>query len=134
MSTKIFVNLPVKDLKRSMDFFNSLGFTFNPQFTDERAACLVISEDIYFMLLTEKIFKTFMTKEIADTSKTTEVINAVFFDSRETVDELADKALKAGARKYREPDIMDFMYSRSFSDLDGHLWEVGYMDPSHVQK
>ena len=134
MSTKIFVNLPVKDLKRSMDFFNSLGFTFNPQFTDERAACLVISEDIYFMLLTEKIFKTFMTKEIADTSKTTEVINAVFFDSRETVDELADKALKAGARKYREPDIMDFMYSRSFSDLDGHLWEVGYMDPGHVQK
>jgi len=134
MSTKIFVNLPVKDLNRSMDFFKSLGFTFNPQFTDERAACLVISEDIYFMLLTEKIFKTFMTKEIADTSKTTEVINALFFDSRETVDELADKALKAGARKYREPDIMDFMYSRSFSDLDGHLWEVGYMDPSHVQK
>ena len=134
MSTKIFVNLPVKDLNRSMDFFKSLGFTFNPQFTDERAACLVISEDIYFMLLTEKIFKTFMTKEIADTSKTIEVINALFFDSRETVDELADKALKAGARKYREPDITDFMYSRSFSDLDGHLWEVGYMDPSHVQK
>ena len=75
-----------------------------------------------------------MTKEIADTSKTTEVINALFFDSREAVDELAGKALNAGARKYREPDIMDFMYSRSFSDLDGHLWEVGYMDPGHVQK
>ena len=134
MSTKIFVNLPVKDLKRSMDFFKSLGFTFNPQFTDERAACLVVSENIFFMLLTEKIFKTFMSKEIADTNKTTEVINAVFFDNREAVDEIADKALKAGASKYREPDVMDFMYSRSFSDLDGHLWEVGYMDPNHVQK
>ena len=134
MSTKIFVNLPVKDLKKSIDFFKSLGFTFNPQFTDERAACLVISEDIYFMLLLEKFFKTFMTKEIADTTKTAEVINALFLDSRQAVDELVDKALKAGAGKYREPDVMDFMYSRSFSDLDGHLWEVGYMDPDHVQK
>ena len=134
MSTKIFVNLPVKNLKASMDFFTKLGFTFNAQFTDERAACLVISEDIFFMLLTEKTFKTFVVKEIADTSKTVEVINAIFVDNRKAVDEIVEKALKAGASKYREPDVMDFMYSRSFSDLDGHLWEVGYMDPDHVQK
>jgi uncharacterized protein len=134
MSTKIFVNLPVKDLKASMVFFTSLGFSFNPQFTDERAACLVISEDIFFMLLTENMFKTFITKEIADSTKTAEVINAVFVDDRKSVDVLVDKALKAGAVKYREPDDMGFMYSRSFADLDGHLWEFGYMDPDHVQK
>jgi predicted lactoylglutathione lyase len=133
MSIKIFVNLPVKDLKKSMEFFTGLGFSFNPQFTDENAACLVFSDSIYAMLLTEKFFKTFVTKEIADTTKTIEVINALFLDSRKEVDELVDKALKAGAGKYREPDEMDFMYSRSFSDLDGHLWEVGYMDPNHVQ-
>jgi len=133
MSTKIFVNLPVKDLKKSMEFFTSLGFSFNPQFTDENAACLVFSESIYAMLLTEKFFKTFVTKEIADTNKTTEVINALFLDSRKAVDELVDKAMQAGAKKYRDPDEMDFMYSRSFSDLDGHLWEVGYMNPNHVQ-
>lgn len=134
MSTKIFVNLPVKDLKASMDFFTKLGFSFNPQFTDEKAACLVISEDIYFMLLLEKFFKTFVTKEIADTTKTTEVINALFVDNRKAVDDIVEKALQAGASKYREADVMDFMYSRSFSDLDGHLWEVGYMDPDYVQK
>jgi len=133
MSTKIFVNLPVKDLKKSMEFFTRLGFSFNPQFTDENAACLVFSESIYAMLLTEKFFKTFVTKEIADTNKTTEVINALFLDSRKAVDELVDKAMQAGAKKYRDPDEMDFMYSRSFSDLDGHLWEVGYMNPNHVQ-
>lgn len=116
-----------------MEFFTSLGFSFNPQFTDENAACLVFSESIYAMLLTEKFFKTFVTKEIADTNKTTEVINALFLDSRKAVDELVDKAMQAGAKKYRDPDEMDFMYSRSFSDLDGHLWEVGYMDPNHVQ-
>lgn len=133
MSTKIFVNLPVKDLKKSMEFFTRLGFSFNPQFTDENAACLVFSESIYAMLLTEKFFKTFVTKEIADTNKTTEVINALFLDSRKAVDELVDKAMQAGAKKYRDSDEMDFMYSRSFSDLDGHLWEVGYMNPNHVQ-
>lgn len=133
MSTKIFVNLPVKDLKKSMEFFTSLGFSFNPQFTDENAACLVFSESIFAMLLTEKFFKTFVTKEIADTNKTTEVINALFLDNRKAVDELVDKAMQAGAKKYRDPDEMDFLYSRSFSDLDGHLWEVGYMDPNHVQ-
>lgn len=133
MSIKIFVNLPVKDLKKSMDFFTNLGFSFNPQFTDDNAACLVFSEDIYAMLLTEKFFKTFITKEVADTSKSVEVINALFLDSRTAVDDLVDKALRTGATRYRDPDEMDFMYGRSFADLDGHLWEIGYMDPGHVQ-
>ena len=134
MSTKIFVNLPVKDLKRSMAFFKSLGFNFNKQFTNEDAAALVISEDIYAMLLTEKFFKSFIKKEIADSSKTTEVINALNFDSRKEVDELYEKAIKAGAKKTRDTEEIGGMYGRSFEDLDGHLWEVGYMDPSQIQK
>lgn len=133
MSTKIFVNLPVKDLKKSMSFFTSLGFSFNKQFTDENAACLVISEDIYAMLLTEKFFKTFIKKELTDTAKSIEVINALMLDNRASVDELAEKAFKAGALKLRDPEDMGFMYSRSFIDLDGHHWEIGWMDPNHVQ-
>lgn len=133
MSIKIFVNLPVKDLKRSMFFFTSLGFSFNNQFTDENAACLVISENVYTMLLTEKYFKTFMTREIADTSKSAEVINALFLDNRAEVDSMAEKAFKAGAGNFRDPEDMGFMYGRSFVDLDGHLWEIGWMDPKHIQ-
>ena len=133
MSIKIFVNLPVKELKRSMVFFTSLGFSFNNQFTDEKGACLVISENVYTMLLTEKFFKTFMTREIADTSKSAEVINALFLDNRADVDAMAEKAFKAGAGKFRDPEDMGFMYSRSFVDLDGHLWEIGWMDPKHIQ-
>jgi predicted lactoylglutathione lyase len=133
MINKIFVNLPVQDLKRSMSFFSSLGFTFNKQFTDENAACLVISDDIYAMLLTEKFFKTFIKKGIADSSKVTEVITALNSDSRAEVDALLEKALKAGAKEYREPEVYEWMYGRSFEDLDGHLWEVGYMDPAHVE-
>ena len=133
MSIKIFVNLPVKELKRSMVFFTSLGFSFNNQFTDENAACLVISENVYTMLLTEKFFKTFMTREIADTSKSAEVINALFLDNRAEVDSMAEKAFKAGAGNFRDPEDMGFMYGRSFVDLDGHLWEIGWMDPKHIQ-
>ena len=133
MSTKLFINLPVKDLQKSMAFFTSLGFTINKQFTNEDAASLVISEDIYAMLLTEKFFKTFMKKEIADTEKSIEVINALMLDSRTAVDELAEKAFKAGAGKLRDPEDMGFMYGRSFIDLDGHHWEIGWMDPAHVQ-
>ena len=133
MSTKIFVNLPVKDLQKSVAFFTSLGFTFNKQFTNENGACLVISEDIYAMLLTEKFFKTFNTKEITDTAKSIEVINALMLDDRPSVDELAEKAFKAGAQKLRDPEDMGFMYNRSFIDLDGHHWEIGWMDPNHVK-
>ena len=133
MPTQIFVNLPVKDLNKSMSFFTSMGYHFNKQFTDERAACLVISENIYFMLLIEKFFNTFTPKRVIDTRTEVEVINALMVDSRKEVDELVDKAFKAGAKKYRNPEELGFMYSRSFEDLDGHLWEVGYMDPKHIE-
>lgn len=130
----IFVNLPVKDLKRSIAFFTSLGYSVNKQFTDEKAACLVVSDTICFMLLTEPFFKTFTTKQLAETGTTTEVINALMVGSRQAVDELVDKAFAAGAGKFRDPEEYPFMYSRSFQDPDGHLWEVGYMDPGYVEK
>ena len=133
MATKIFVNLPVKNLDKSKAFFQALGYSFNPQFSDENAGCLVISEDIYAMLLTEPFFKTFTKKEIADASRSTEAMVALSADSRQAVDELADKALAAGGTQVNDPQDYGFMYSRSFYDLDGHHWEFVYMDPSHVQ-
>ncbi len=135
MATQIFVNLPVKDLDKSKKFFTDIGFTINPQFTDEKAACVVISEDIYAMILREEFFKTFIpNKEIADSTKSTEVLVALSADSKEKVNELADKALAAGASKLREPDDYGFMYSRSFQDPDGHIWEVVYMDMNAVNE
>src|SRR5215471_15276811 len=128
MPTKIFVNLPVKDLERSKAFFAKLGYSFNPQFTDERAACMVISEDIYTMLLSEPFFKTFTRKEIADAAKTTEVLVALSAESRGQVDEMLLKALAAGAQEARQPMEHESMYGRSFEDLDGHIWEVFWMD------
>lgn len=134
MATKIFVNLPVRDLEKSKGFFTKLGYTFNPQFTDEKAACLIISEDIYAMLLTEPFFKGFIpNKEIADTNKTKEVLVALSADSKQKVNEMADTAIEAGGRQFREPEDHGFMYARSFEDLDGHVWEVIWMDPGHVQ-
>jgi predicted lactoylglutathione lyase len=133
-TNQIFVNLPVKDLKRSMDFFTAIGYEFNLQFTDDKATCLVISEHIYAMLLTEEYFQSFTKKEIADTSKTAEVILAFAVDSREKVDELVNKALAAGGKPYNEPSDLGFMYSWSFQDVDGHLWEMFYMDPSALQQ
>jgi predicted lactoylglutathione lyase len=132
MINKIFVNLPVQDLKRSMSFFSDLGFTLNKQFTNEKAACLVISDEIYTMLLTKKFYKTFIRKEIADSAKVNEVIVALSCESREEVDSIMAKALAAGASEYRDPEDQGWMYGRSFEDLDGHLWEVGYMDSAHV--
>jgi predicted lactoylglutathione lyase len=132
MGKKIFVNLPVKQLDRSMDFFKQLGFTFNPQFTDETAACMVISDDIYAMLLTEAKFKEFTPKPIADASKTTEVLTCLSLDSKDEVNRMADTALKAGGTKAREPMDYGFMFGRSFNDPDGHIWEVVWMDPSQV--
>jgi len=133
MSTEIFVNLPVKDLGKSTDFFTALGFSFNPHFTDENAGCLVISDDIYAMLLVEPFFKTFTKKDIADATKTTEAIVALGVESRERVDELVDKALVAGGLPSNDTHDHGFMYERSFQDPDGHLWEV-YMDPTAVQQ
>ncbi len=124
MATKIFVNLPVKDLNKSKEFFTKIGFTINPQFTDETAACVVISDDIYAMILTHAKFKEFTKKEIADSTKTTEVLTCLSSESKDKVNEMVDKAIAAGATEAR--DLMDygFMYARSFNDPDGHIWEV----------
>jgi len=133
MATKIFVNLPVKDLKKSMDFFTHLGFSFNLQFTDEKAACLVISESsIYAMLITEPFFKTFTKKEIADATKTTEVLIAIDAESLKDVEELVKKAVEAGGSIYSDPQDHGWMYQHSFADLDGHQWEILYMDESKI--
>ena len=134
MATKIFVNLPVKNLKRSIDFFSQLGFSFNPQFTDDTAACMVITDDIYAMLLTHEKFSQFTKKQIADATKTTEVLNALSFESKEAVNEITEKALQAGATEAKEPFDYGFMYGRSFNDPDGHIWEVFWMDPAAVQQ
>ena len=129
----IFVNLPVKDLQRSIDFYTALGYTVNQQFTNEKAACLVISDTIYAMLLTEPFFQGFIPgKEIADTTKTKEVLVCLSAESKEAVNSLADKALASGGSPFRAPDDHGFMFSRSFEDPDGHVWEVVWMDPAAV--
>jgi uncharacterized protein len=133
MTTKIFVNLPVKDLNRTIEFFTKLGFNFNPQFTDENATCMIIGEDIFVMLLVEKFFKTFTKKEICDTSKNTEVIVALSAEGREKVDQMINKAIEAGGREFREPQDHGWMYERSFEDIDGHLWEIVYMDENALK-
>lgn len=134
METKIFVNLPVKDLNKSKAFFLKLGFTFNPQFTDEKSACMVISEHIYAMLIIHQRFKDFTPKAIADATKATEVLTCLSAESKEKVNELVDKALAAGAKATREPDDYGFMFSRSFDDLDGHIWEIMWMDMKAVEQ
>ena len=130
---RIFVNLPVQDLPRAMVFFRSLGYTFNPQFTDENAACLVLGDDIFVMLLLKPFFKGFITNEVADAKQSAEAIIALSADNREAVDALVNKALSAGGSPSKETSDMGFMYSRSFLDPDGHHWEVFYMDPNYVQ-
>ena len=133
MVTKIFVNLPVKDLNNTIDFFTKLGFKFNPQFTDENATCMIVGEDIFVMLLVEKFFKTFTKKEICDTSKDTEVIVALSVESREKVDQMINKAVESGGKESREPQDHGWMYGRSFEDINKHLWEIIYMDESPVK-
>ena len=130
MATKIFVNLPVKDLNRSIEFFSKLGYTFNAQFTDETATCMIVSEDIFVMLLTHDKFKTFTPKEICDATKSTEVLVCLSSESRERVDEMVRKAVAAGGTTYNEPQDHGFMYAHGFQDLDGHIWELIYMEPS----
>ena len=134
MISKIFVNLPVKDLDKSMAFFKAIGFSFNTQFTDKTAACMVMSDDIYAMLLTHDKVKQFTEKQIADANKTTEVLTALAVESKAKVHELADKAIKAGAKEPRQPQDYGFMFARSFEDPDGHIWEVFWMDPAQAQK
>lgn len=132
MAKNIFVNLPVKDLEKTKEFFSKLGFSFNPQFTDEKAASLIISENIYAMLITEEYFKTFTKKEIVNATKATEVINALSVESKEAVDEMVDKAVSAGGRINRDPDDYGWMYSKSFEDLDGHIWEILWIDQNNI--
>ena len=127
---KIFVNLAVRDLKRSVDFFTKLGFTFNPKFTDENATCMIVNEDAYVMLLVEPFFKTFTKKAIADATKSTEVLVCLSCDSRAEVDDLVRKARAAGATTPSESQDHGFMYQHGYQDLDGHIWELVYMEPT----
>ena len=128
MSTQIFVNLPVRDLDKAKAFFNALGYSVNPQFTDANAACLVISDTIYVMLLVEPFFQGFTRKPICDARTHTEVLLCLSVESRSDVDAMIAKALAAGGREPMEAKDYGFMYQRGFEDLDGHLWEVVHMD------
>ena len=128
MPTQMFVNLPVQDLKRSIEFFTRLGYTFNPKFTDENATCMIIGDNNYAMLLVETMFKTFTPKPIADAKSTTEVLVGLSLDSRAEVDRMVETALAAGGGRYKEPQDHGFMYTWGFEDLDGHIWEYCWMD------
>lgn len=130
MPQQIFVNLPVKDLERSKAFFTHLGYSVNPQFTNEQAACIVISDTIYAMLLVEPFFQTFTKKPISDAKASTEVLLCLSCDSREHVDTLVAKALEAGGTTPMDKQDHGFMYGHGFEDLDGHQWELMYMDMS----
>jgi uncharacterized protein len=134
MARKVFVNLPVRDLKRSMEFFSRLGFEFNPQFTDANGACMVLSEEGYVMLLAEPFFKTFTKKALCNTATHSEGLVALSCESRAEVDSLVKKALANGGTDAMPPQDHGFMYGWSFYDPDGHHWEVFWMDPAHVQK
>jgi predicted lactoylglutathione lyase len=134
MITNIFVNLPVKDLNKTVEFFTKLGFTFNPQFTDENATCMIVGKDIFVMLLVEKFFKTFTKRETSDTTKNTEAIVALSAQSREEVDQMMEKVVNAGGKEARDPQDHGWMYGRSFEDINGHLWEIFYMDESAMKK
>jgi len=130
---KLFVNLAVKDLAKAKHFFSQLGFTFNPQFTDDNAACMILSDESFVMLLTEPFFQGFTTKQLCDTSTHTEGLCGFSCASREEVDTIAAAALANGGTKAADPQDHGFMYAQSFYDLDGHHWEVIWMNPSHVQ-
>lgn len=132
MSTQVFINLPVQDLDKSKAFFAHLGYGFNAQFTNEQAACMVVSETIYVMLLTEPFFKGFTPKAVADGHVTKEVLICLSCDSREAVDTMIRKAVEVGATIPIEPQDHGFMYYHAFEDLDGHHWEIMFMDPAQV--
>jgi predicted lactoylglutathione lyase len=130
MATKIFVNLPVKDLNKSIAFFTQLGYTFDPKFTNDQATCMNISEDIFVMLLVESFYKTASTKAIADTGKVSESLICITVESREAVDTLVNKAVAEGAKLPKEKEDHGFMYAWGYEDLDGHIWVIMYMDPN----
>jgi uncharacterized protein len=130
MAKKIFINLPVADLQKAMAFYATIGFVNNPQFSDDTAACMVLTEEIYVMLLTHAKFREFTKKEIGNTINTASVINCLSVDGNEEVNTMIEKALQAGGKESNEAKDYGFMQQRSFEDLDGHLWEVLYMDLS----
>ena len=130
MATQIFVNLPVKDLQRSVAFFTALGYDFDLNFTNENATCMIVGENIFVMLLVEPFFQTFTKKEICDARKSTEVLVCLSCESRAKVDELVAKAVAAGGTIPREAQDHGFMYGHTFEDLDGHIWELVYMAPA----
>jgi predicted lactoylglutathione lyase len=132
MISSIFVNLPIESLPRSVEFFSGLGFTFNQQFTAEDSTCMIVGENIYAMLVEKKKFSGFIDKPIADAS-TTEAIISLACGSKDEVTTIAEKAFALGARKVNEVEDHGFMFSWGFEDLDGHLWDLFWMDPSHIQ-
>ncbi|HTM77506.1 MAG TPA: VOC family protein [Devosia sp.] len=130
MPSMIFVNLPISDLAASMAYYKALGFDHNPQFTDDTAACIVISDTIFVMALTHAKFKQFSPLPIPDPKQQTQALYALSRESREAVDAIADAGLQAGGREVRDRQDMGFMYSRAVADLDGHVWEYVWMDMS----
>ena len=130
MRTEIYVNLPVKDLKRSNVFFESLGFGLNPKFSNDQASCVILGENIFAMLLLENFFTTFTDKPISDATKSTEVLVCLSCESRARVDDLVAKAIAAGGRAPRKPQDQGFMYGHGFEDPDGHIWELISMEPA----
>jgi hypothetical protein len=130
MSRQIFVNLPIADMERSKKFFGALGFSFNPQFTNEQGACMVIADNIFAMLLVKPFFRTFIDTEIVDAREATEVLVCLSCASREEVDELVRTAVAAGGKPHRQPQDHGFMYGHGFHDPDGHVWELVHMDPN----
>ena len=132
MPRSLYVNLPVKDLERTVDFFTALGFAFNPMFTDENATCMIVNDGTSVMLLVESYFATFTKKPLADAHAVTETLLALSLDSRAEVDDFVAKALAKGAVEYAEPKDLGFMYQRGIADLDGHQWEVFFMDESQM--
>jgi uncharacterized protein len=130
VGTKIFVNLPVKNLGKSVEFFTKLGFKFDPQFTDQTATCMIVADDIFVMLLTEAKFKLFTPKKICDATQSTEVLICLSCESRGKVDEMVNCAVAAGGTTYNEPQYHGFMYGHGFQDPDGHIWELMFMEPA----
>ncbi|MCJ1907189.1 VOC family protein [Planococcus ruber] len=126
----VFINLPVKDLQKSVDFFSALGFGFNDEMTDENASCMIIGDHMYVMLLVEPFFQKFTKKQLTDSAASTEVIVAISADSKAEVDEMVEKAIEAGGAVSNDKMDDEYMYGWSFQDLDGHLWEVVYMPES----
>jgi uncharacterized protein len=132
MSSQIYVNLPVSDLDKSKVFFTALGFSFNPQFSNAQGACMVVADNIFVMLLSTAFFQTFTAKPVADARKSTEVLVCLSTESRARVDELVKQAVAAGGSAPRVSQDHGFMYQHGFEDLDGHIWELVYLDPTQA--